>query len=105
MSAAARRSSGRPVKAPALLDLSCMRGRHATHSYLDYASAVLCVACVACLAFTGELFVVAECNAAAISLAGGGGLLLMLGNLSMQRALHMGVPLTVVLPLQGSICV
>lgn len=40
-----------------------------------------------------------------ILLAAGGGCLLMLGNLSMQRALIMGVPLAIVLPMQGSLTV
>ena len=81
---------------PALLDLSALHGRHPAHAYLDYCSAVLLVAGVLALA-SGEPLT--DAGWVSITLAGGGGVLLMLGNLSMQRALLMGVPLTIVLPL------
>ena len=87
---------------PALLDLSALHGRHPTHAYLDYCSAVLLVAGVLALG-SGEPL--ADAGSASVMLAGGGGVLLMFGNLSMQRALLMGVPLTIVLPLQGSLTV
>lgn len=87
---------------PALLDLSALHGRHPAHAYLDYCSAVLLVAGVLALA-SGEPLT--DAGWVSITLAGGGGVLLMLGNLSMQRALLMGVPLTIVLPLQGSLTV
>ena len=45
-----------------------------------------------------------EASWASIALAGGGGLL-MAGNLSMQRSLLLGVPLSIVLPLQGGLYV
>ena len=89
---------------PALLDLSTLRGRHEAHSYLDYATTVLIVATIAALS-AGELAELAQSSTISAALAGGGGLLLMLGNLSMQRSLIMGVPLSIVLPLQGSLTV
>ena len=95
---------------PALLDLSSLRGRHETHSYLDYATTVFAVATVvavvASLVDGVSLIATLESSSAlSAGLAASGGLLLMLGNLSMQRALLMNVPLTIVLPLQGSLCV
>lgn len=88
---------------PALLDLSsALHGRHPSHSYLDYCTTVLLVAAVLAVV-SGEPL--ANAGWPSIFLAGGGGVLLMLGNLSMQRALLMGVPLTIVLPLQGSLTV
>ena len=88
---------------PALLDLSYLRGRHAAHAYLDYSLTVLAVATVLAAASRQPLIV--DGLLISGSLAAGGGLLLMLGNLSMQRALIMGVPLAIVLPLQGSLTV
>ena len=87
---------------PALLDLSSLHGRHPSHAYLDYATTILVVASVLALASQEPLL---ETSWASIALAGGGGCLLMLGNLSMQRSLLLGVPLSIVLPLQGSLCV
>lgn len=89
---------------PALLDLAFLRGRHPSHAYLDYATAVLLVATSFALASGQPLSVSSESWASA-GLAAVGGCLLMLGNLSMQRALLLGVPLTIVLPLQGSLTV
>ena len=89
---------------PALLDLAFLRGRHPSHAYLDYATAVLLVATSFALASKQPLSVSSESWASA-GLAAVGGCLLMLGNLSMQRALLLGVPLTIVLPLQGSLTV
>jgi hypothetical protein len=87
---------------PALLDLSCSRGRHPSHAYLDYATVYLCVAAVIAIVSGQPL---AIDGATSALLAAGGGFLLMLGNLSMQRALIMGVPLSIVLPMQGSLTV
>lgn len=87
---------------PALLDLSVLRGRHPSHTYMDYAATLFAVACVLALASSQPLF---AAGWAASMLAAGGGCLLMLGNLSMQRALLMEVPLSIVLPMQGSLTV
>ena len=87
---------------PALLDLSSLHGRHPSHAYLDYSTAILVVASVLALVSQEPLL---ETSWASIALAGGGGCLLMAGNLSMQRSLLLGVPLSIVLPLQGSLCV
>ena len=87
---------------PALLDLSSLHDRHPSHAYLDYATTILVVASVLALASEEPLL---ETSWASIALAGGGGCLLMAGNLSMQRSLLLGVPLSIVLPLQGSLCV
>ena len=87
---------------PALLDLSSLHGRHPSHAYLDYSTAILVVASLLALTSQEPLL---ETSWASIALAGGGGCLLMAGNLSMQRSLLLDVPLSIVLPLQGSLCV
>eukprot|EP00966_Prymnesium_polylepis_P306238 7076718-Prymnesium_polylepis.1 len=87
---------------PALLDLACLRGTHPCHAYMDYAAVVLACAIGLALASAEPVLSV---SCVAVVLAAAGGCLLMLGNLSMQRALLMGVPLSVVLPIQGSLAV
>ena len=82
---------------PALLDLSSLHGRHPSHAYLDYSTSILVVVSVLALASQEPLL---ETSWESIALAGGGGCLLMAGNLSMQRSLLLGVPLSIVLPLQ-----
>ena len=126
---------------PALLDLSCLHGRHhPSHAYLDYATSVLGVAVLLATITRQQLFeascawngseavsllelgaqtrLIGSCSVplraarsnpvlagVSVTLAAAGGCLLMLGNLSMQRALLMGVPLSIVLPMQGSLTV
>ena len=80
----------------ALLDLRVMRGHHPSHAYLYYAAAVLAVAVTLALASQQPLY---AAGWAATGLAACGGCLLMLGNLSMQRALLMKVSLSIVLPI------
>ena len=87
---------------PALLDLSSLYGRHPCHAYLEYSSSVLFTAALLAAASGQSLAIT---GFASVGLAAAGGVLLMLGNLSMQRAFIMGVPLAIVLPLQGSLTV
>lgn len=100
---------------PALFELCLLRGRHPIHVYLDYTVAILLVSCMMALTLGtfGEkskehpsfLEQLAQANLPLVGAAVFGGMMLMIGNFSLQRSLVMGVPLTTVLPVQGSMTV
>lgn len=100
---------------PAMMELCARRGRHLIHTYLDYSLSMMFCACLAALTlgtfgegdrlhpkFTVQL---RQPNGPLVLAALVGGFTLMLGNLCMQHALVMGVPLALVLPLQASLTV
>lgn len=100
---------------PAVIDLCCLRGRHPCHVYLDYATSIMVCSLLQALTLGSDLFGASSQPSFTEQLshpsplltlaAACGGAMLMFGNLSMQRALLMEVPLAIVLPLQGSLCV
>ena len=92
---------------PVLLDKSTLSGRNPAHVYIDFSSAYFVLSPFAAIVMEGKLFSYemrhgsVPLTIAAIS----GGCALMMGNLTLQLAMMLGVPLAVVLPLQGSMCV
>lgn len=100
---------------PAILDLSVKDGRHPAHSFLDKVLSNFLFCVVAALTFgqfgessedipqfTTQLPVVSVPHAV---MAMAGGSMLMCGNLSMQLAMCSGVPIGIVLAVQGALTV
>ena len=100
---------------PVLMELCGRSGRPAPRAYSEFALAVFAVAAACALtlgevgpsgaddpAFAAQL---AQPNGALALAASAAGVCLMLGNLAMQRALLMGTPLSVTLPVQGALTV
>lgn len=89
---------------PAVIEICGRSGRHPCHVYLDYSAAYFVVTCGVAAACDSSFFQ-RRLPVPLVLTAAGGGTMLMLGNLSFQRSLLLGVPVTVVLPLQASLTV
>ena len=85
---------------PAMLTYAAKDGRHAAHSYLDYTAGYVCVAAVTAVASP-----LGGGDVALAVVAMVGGAMLCVGNLCLQIAVDLGVPLTAALPLQASLTV
>ena len=85
---------------PAMLTYAAKDGRHAAHSYLDYTAGYVCVAFVTAVASP-----LGGGDVALAVVAMVGGAMLCVGNLCLQIAVDLGVPLTAALPLQASLTV
>eukprot|EP00898_Chlorokybus_atmophyticus_P008848 jgi/Chlat1/8965/Chrsp94S09264 len=91
---------------PACFACNERRGRVPAHTYIDYACAFVVTAVVCALALGNKEFIsqLSEKNGAAALWAACGGVLLMLGNMSLQYGVAL-VGLAVCLPVQASLTV